>query len=146
MLAELATLDAQPEKEALAAARARLEDLPANTSPAKRAKFQAEEKAAAETFRVARLRKAEPTSKLRVADLTRQLADYRKRMAETIAAESRVLLKERRNYPVFLYEAGKVGITATGEPDQNELYPNERKPRAWTRPAWSLGRNRGHQW
>ena len=37
-------------------------------------------------------------------------------------------LKERFDYPVFLYEAEKVGITATGELDANELYPNERMP------------------
>ncbi len=35
-------------------------------------------------------------------------------------------LKERFDYPIFLYEAEKVGITATGEPDANELYPNDR--------------------
>lgn len=32
------------------------------------------------------------------------------------------------DYPIFLYEAEKVGITATGEPDANELYPNDRMP------------------
>ena len=42
-------------------------------------------------------------------------------MAETIAEETRALLKERFPYPIFLYEAEKVGITATGEQDQNEL-------------------------
>ena len=38
------------------------------------------------------------------------------------------LLKTRFDYPVFLYEAEKVGMTATGEPDSNELYPNPRQP------------------
>ncbi len=37
-------------------------------------------------------------------------------------------MKERFDYPIFLYEAEKVGITATGEPDANELYPNDRLP------------------
>ena len=51
-----------------------------------------------------------------------------KALKEAIKAESRALLKERFSYPVFLYEAEKVGITATGEEDQNELYPNEKVP------------------
>ena len=40
------------------------------------------------------------------------------------------LLKERFSYPIFLYEADHVGITATGETDRvpNELFPNEFKP------------------
>jgi type I restriction enzyme M protein len=60
--------------------------------------------------------------------LQKELAEYQKRMAETIAIETRALLKERFPYPIFLYEAEKVGITATGEPDQNELFPNDTKP------------------
>ncbi|MGD0206733.1 MAG: N-6 DNA methylase [Verrucomicrobiota bacterium] len=58
----------------------------------------------------------------------KELNEYRHAIAEKIAAESRALLKQRFNYPVFLYEAEHVGITATGEPDVNELYPNERQP------------------
>jgi type I restriction enzyme M protein len=54
------------------------------------------------------------------------LKAYQKKMSLRIADESRALLKERFNYPVFLYEAEKVGITATGEPDGNEMYPNIR--------------------
>jgi len=60
--------------------------------------------------------------------LQRKLAKYQKRMAETMAAETRALLKERFPYPIFLYEAEKVGISATGDIDQNELFPNDRKP------------------
>jgi len=45
-----------------------------------------------------------------------------------IKREARDLLKERFVYPIFLYEAEKVGITATGEDDQNELYPNSNMP------------------
>jgi type I restriction enzyme M protein len=60
--------------------------------------------------------------------LQRELADYEKKMAEIIAKETRALLKERFPYPIFLYEAEKVGITATGEQDQNELVPNENSP------------------
>jgi type I restriction enzyme M protein len=48
-----------------------------------------------------------------------------KELMETIRQEARALLKERFDYPVFMYEAEKVGITATGEADRNELFPNE---------------------
>jgi len=48
-------------------------------------------------------------------------------MAEKIAAESHALLKERFPYPIFLYEAEKVGITATGE--TGEDVPNELGPK-----------------
>jgi type I restriction enzyme M protein len=58
----------------------------------------------------------------------KELNEYQRAMAEKIAAESRALLKQQFNYPVFLYEAEHVGIAATGEPDVNELYPNERQP------------------
>ncbi len=60
--------------------------------------------------------------------LQKQLRNYERQMAEAIAAESRVLLKQRFPYPVFLYEAEKVGITGTGEADQNELFPNDNAP------------------
>lgn len=53
---------------------------------------------------------------------------YLKQIGEAKVREARALLKERFDYPIFLYEAVKVGITATGEPDLNELYPNERMP------------------
>ncbi|MFY9822761.1 MAG: N-6 DNA methylase [Thermoanaerobaculia bacterium] len=33
------------------------------------------------------------------------------------------------DYPVFMYEAERVGITGTGQEDDNELSPNPRKPR-----------------
>jgi type I restriction enzyme M protein len=67
-------------------------------------------------------------TKEKVKALRKELADYERVMAEKIDVESRALLKQRFNYPVFLYEAEHVGITATGEPDVNELYPNERQP------------------
>ena len=66
--------------------------------------------------------------KEKTAALRKELADFDKKLAETIAVESRALLKQRFDYPVFLYEAEKVGISATGEPDLNELYPNDRVP------------------
>ena len=51
-----------------------------------------------------------------------------KELSETIRRETRALLKERFDYPIFMYEAEKVGITATGEADRNELYPNDNLP------------------
>jgi type I restriction enzyme M protein len=58
----------------------------------------------------------------------KELKNYEKRMEGTIRKEARLLLKERFDYPIFLYDAEKVGITATGEDDQNELYPNKNFP------------------
>ena len=59
----------------------------------------------------------------------RDAAKKRLRELEAIIAqEARGLLKERFDYPIFMYEAEKVGISATGEADQNELYPNDRQP------------------
>jgi type I restriction enzyme M protein len=60
--------------------------------------------------------------------LQKELNDYQRKMADQIAAETRTLLKKRFPYEIFLYEAEKVGITATGDSDQNELFPNDRKP------------------
>jgi type I restriction enzyme M protein len=50
------------------------------------------------------------------------VAQYQRDMEARIQADARALLKERFAYPVFLYEAQRVGITATGEPDATELY------------------------
>jgi type I restriction enzyme M protein len=74
----------------------------------------------------------EAAKKARDADARKaaqaELRDYMNRMAETKAREARALLKERFDYSIFLYEAKKVGISATGEPDANELYPNDQMP------------------
>jgi type I restriction enzyme M protein len=64
------------------------------------------------------------------AAVQKQLRDYQKAMRDRIGREARALLKERFDYPIFLYEAEKVGLTATGDPDQNELYPNDNLPDA----------------
>lgn len=56
------------------------------------------------------------------------LAAWRKEFAARKATEARALLKQRFDYPIFLYDAERVGITATGEEDDNELYPNPRVP------------------
>ena len=118
---------------------------------AKHAKANAEVKAkyadaiATETARleaaIAAAKEARDTEKRKT--LQKELADYEKQMAETIAKETRALLKERFPYPIFLYEAEKVGITATGEQDQNELVPNDNQPPASRRHAWSFIRSSG---
>lgn len=69
-----------------------------------------------------------------------ELRGYLKAMDDKQAAEARALLKERFDYPVFLYEAEKVGITATGEEDANELYPNPRLPEGIEKTALDLYR------
>lgn len=66
------------------------------------------------------------------------LADYTRAMADKKTAESRALLKTRFNYPIFMYEAEKVGITATGEADQNELYPNPAVPPGLAKTCFEL--------
>lgn len=70
--------------------------------------------------------------------LQKELTDYERRMSETITAETRALLKERFPYPIFLYEAEKVGITATGEEDQSELFPNDKLPAGLTKTCLEL--------
>lgn len=57
-----------------------------------------------------------------------ELKQYLAKMEDAKGREARALLKVRFDYPIFLYEAEKVGITATGEPDANELYPNANLP------------------
>ena len=62
--------------------------------------------------------------------LQAELKQYQRDTEATIKAEARALLKSRFPYPVFLYEAEHVGITATGETDRvpNELIPGDVKP------------------
>ncbi|MHC4744757.1 MAG: HsdM family class I SAM-dependent methyltransferase, partial [Planctomycetota bacterium] len=68
----------------------------------------------------------------------KELRGYQKAMAEKKAGEARALLKQRFDYPVFLYEAEKVGITATGEEDANELYASDRVPEGIEKTALDL--------
>ncbi len=60
--------------------------------------------------------------------LRKELADFRRSTRLRQHTEARRLLKQRFDYPIFMYEAEKVGISATGEEDENELYPNDRQP------------------
>jgi type I restriction enzyme M protein len=63
-----------------------------------------------------------------------KLGNYKKELEDgpkkdgKMPNESRRLLKDRFDYPIFMYQAEKVGITATGEDDFNELYPNDHQP------------------
>ena len=54
--------------------------------------------------------------------------EYERKMAERMGLETRDLLKQLFSYPIFLYEAEKVGITATGDDDTNELGPKGTLP------------------
>ncbi len=104
-----------------AAARKEVEAKYADEIAAETARLEAEIEAAKQA-KDAEARKAKQ-AELRV---------YLNRMADTKTREARALLKARFDYPIFLYEAEKVGITATGEPDANELYPNDRRPAGMT--------------
>jgi type I restriction enzyme M protein len=66
-----------------------------------------------------------PEWKSEIAEAKRELRTYQKQMADTKAREARQLLKARFDYPIFLYDAQHVGITATGEQDVCELYHSE---------------------
>ena len=68
--------------------------------------------------------KVAKNDKQKCVELTKELKSYQREMSVKIDREARALLKERFDYSIFLYGAEKVGITATGEEDQNELYPN----------------------
>jgi len=61
-------------------------------------------------------------------ELQKELKSYVNKMNSLKASETRQLSKMRFNYSIFMYEAEKVGITATGDEDENELYPNSRVP------------------
>jgi type I restriction enzyme M protein len=83
---------------------------------------------------------AAKNNKQRRTEITKTLRDYQREMDEKKKREARALLKERFAYPIFLYDAEKVGITATGEEDQNELYPNPNVPPEVTKTTLELHR------
>ncbi|MFZ5585495.1 MAG: HsdM family class I SAM-dependent methyltransferase [Thermodesulfobacteriota bacterium] len=90
------------------------------------AEVEAAHKAKVE-FETARLNAAIAEAKqARDADRRKELqAELRQYLRQAEAAkvrEARRLLKERFDYPVFLYDAQHVGITATGEQDTCELF------------------------
>lgn len=57
----------------------------------------------------------------------KKLRDFQRNEAVAQAAEARRRMKEAHDYPVFLYEAKHVGITATGEHDVCELFETGNK-------------------
>lgn len=61
-------------------------------------------------------------------ELQAELKQYKSDMNALKILEARKLAKKSFNYSIFMYEAEKVGITATGDEDYNELYPNDKKP------------------
>ena len=74
--------------------------------------------------------------------LQTELKQFLRAAEEKIKTEARALLKSRFPYPVFLYEAEHVGITATGETDRvpNELVPGDFKPAGVEKTALELYR------
>ena len=76
----------------------------------------------------------EHAKKKKDADLIKtqrkELKNFQKQMRQRKISEARRIFKERCDYPIFMYEAEKVGITATGEEDMNELYPNTNQPQS----------------
>ena len=69
-------------------------------------------------------KKAKDTERRKAAQA--ELRQYQNRMAELKAREARQLLKERFDYPIFMYDAEHVGVTATGEEDVCELYHSDK--------------------
>ena len=69
--------------------------------------------------------------------LQAELKQYLRDTETRIKVEARALLKSRFPYPVFLYEAEHVGITATGETDRvpNELVPGDYRPEGMEKTA-----------
>jgi type I restriction enzyme M protein len=62
-----------------------------------------------------------PKDRHRKKELELELRTKLRKMEERIQQESRQLLKQRFDYPVFMAEAEHVGITATGQEDENEF-------------------------
>lgn len=74
--------------------------------------------------------------------LQAELKQFLREAEELIQTDSRALHKARFPYPIFLYEAEHVGITATGETDRvpNELLPGDFKPAGIEKTALELYR------
>ena len=99
---------------------------------------------------IAEAKKDKATDRRKV--LQAELKQYQRDIEAKIRAEARALLKSGFPYPIFLYEAEHVGITATGETDgvPNELFPGNHTPKGmekttlelyqefWTDPAFFL--------
>ena len=62
-----------------------------------------------------------PKDRRRMKELELELRTRLRELQERTLKESRQLLKERFDYPIFVAEGKHVGITATGQEDENEL-------------------------
>lgn len=102
---------------------------------AETARWQAKIEAAKAAVKAATGPDATVAAKKARKDAEVGLLTYQREMAARKATEARALLKGRLDYPIFLYDAEHVGITATGEADENELYPNPRVPAGLERTA-----------
>ena len=63
-----------------------------------------------------------------------------KAIESEVEADARQRLRKKATYPLFMYEADRVGITATGASDDNELFPNPRVPAETSETALELYR------
>ena len=84
---------------------------------------RAEAKAAIATAKEAA--KGVPELRKQQANARKEFRKYEKRMAGLKAQEARQLLKERFDYPIFLYDSAHVGLSATGEEDTCDLYKSD---------------------
>jgi len=131
--AAIAEVDAkyQPQIEAdTARIQQRIEEAAENIKSAKPPTLAARKKMSKLEIKVAvdmakLAAKQVPEWKRQMTEAKRELRAYEKQMAEIKTREARQLLKERFDYPIFLYDAQHVGITATGDQDACELYHSE---------------------
>lgn len=89
--------------------------------------------------------KADASDKAKKANAQqKKLAVEARRQLQTIEqevqADVRQRLRKKARYPLFMYEAERVGITATGAADDNELFPNPRVPAGVAKTALDLYR------
>lgn len=105
--------------ETFAAAKAEVEDKYADEIKVERQRLESEIESA---------KKAKDAEQRQYVQ--KKLKDYLAEMETRTVTEARQLLKQRFDYPIFMYEAERVGISATGEEDLNELYPNTNQPAA----------------
>jgi type I restriction enzyme M protein len=61
-------------------------------------------------------------------ELQGELRKYLSEISVRLVGQSRSLAKSRFDYPIFMYDAKHVGISATGEEDKNELYAGPNLP------------------
>lgn len=83
---------------------------------------------AAKEAAAASLNAAKESHRAAVAAARKRLKEIAVEVKERARRDARKLCR----YPIFFYEAQRVGITSTGESDDNELYPNPRAPQGST--------------